>query len=40
MEPMLNIPKDRKRLSTVRLCLLIGVTILLLLAAEARAFVG
>ena len=29
MDPMLNIPKDRKRLPVLRLCLLMGLTALL-----------
>lgn len=36
MDPMLDIPKDRKRLSAFRLCLLLGMTVLAVLAAEAR----
>jgi hypothetical protein len=31
MDPMLNIPKDRKRIPVVRLCLLMGLTALLFL---------
>jgi hypothetical protein len=31
MDPMLNIPKNRKRLPVWRLCLLMGVTALLFL---------
>lgn len=31
MEPMFDIPKDRKRLSVGRLCLLMGMTALLFL---------
>lgn len=31
MEPMFDIPKDRKRLSVGRLCLLMGMTVLLFL---------
>jgi hypothetical protein len=31
MDPMLNIPKDRKRLPVLRLCLLMGLTALLFL---------
>lgn len=33
---MLDIPKNRKRLSTVRLCLVIGATLLLLLTSGLR----
>ncbi len=31
MEPNFDIPKDRKKISTLRLCLLMGATALLLL---------
>jgi hypothetical protein len=31
MDPMLNIPKNRKRVPVWRLCLLLGLTILLFL---------
>lgn len=36
MDPMLIIPKDRKRLRTGRLCLLIGLTALLFLTIAHR----
>jgi hypothetical protein len=32
MDPMFDIPKDRKRLSVGRLCLIIALTMLMLLA--------
>ena len=32
MDPMFDIPKDRKRLSVGKMCLLMGMTVLLFLA--------
>lgn len=37
MDPWLHIPKDRKRLPVGRLCVIMGLTLLLLLSAFARA---
>jgi hypothetical protein len=31
MDPMFNVPKDRKRIPVGRLCLLLGMTVLLFL---------
>ena len=39
MEPMLDIPKDRNRLPTLRLCLMLAAAVLLFIAAEARGSV-
>jgi hypothetical protein len=39
MDPMLNIPKDRKRVPVVRLCLLMALTALLFLMI-ASSFSG
>lgn len=36
MEPMFDIPKDRKRLSVGRLCLLMGMTALLFLVIAQK----
>jgi hypothetical protein len=36
MDPMLTIPQNRKRLSVVRLCLIMGMTALLLITVVNR----
>lgn len=36
MDPMFDIPKDRKRLSVMKLCLLMGMTALLFLVIADR----
>ncbi len=36
MDPMLHIPKDRRRLPVLRLCVLLGLTVLLFLLGAAR----
>lgn len=37
MEKMLDIPKDRKRIPPIRLCLMLAAVVLLFLVAETRA---